>query len=153
MHGLTWAQQAVLLIFNLPDPSEYMNEIERIETCIAFSGRQFVHSVDINDDSWHQDEAVYDLIHISMHSGKVKDWQALHRRAYKYLKPGGQIDLAELDWSPRSYGTLLLSCEPLLRWYKDMQTATAAIGMLIDYKPTPTSYCKMPGSWEWWRLW
>ncbi|KAL0632401.1 hypothetical protein Q9L58_008724 [Maublancomyces gigas] len=53
--------------------------------------------IDDAESEWTFAKDSFDLIHIRHLSGSIKDWGALIEQVYKHLKPGGYIDICELE--------------------------------------------------------
>ncbi|KAL9117532.1 MAG: hypothetical protein Q9187_005932 [Circinaria calcarea] len=54
---------------------------------------------EINDveSDWHYKENSFDYIHVRFMVGSISDWRGLIRQSFKHLKPGGYLEIQELD--------------------------------------------------------
>ncbi|KAH0611894.1 uncharacterized protein H6S33_009946 [Morchella sextelata] len=53
--------------------------------------------IDDAESDWTWEENSFDFIHLRHLSGAIKDWQKLMEQAFKFLKPGGYIEIHEYD--------------------------------------------------------
>nr|POF17040.1 secondary metabolism regulator lae1 [Quercus suber] len=91
--------------------------------------------VDFNNDHWGVPENHFDLIHMGCLCGAVPDWTELFRKAERYLKPGGQLESVEFDWTPRRDESRPIHPDsPVLRYWHLLQHATQSIGKPIAYR-------------------
>ena len=72
----------------------------------------------------------YDLISIRVLVSGIRDWQSLIRRCFKYLKPGGWIEISDV-----TNGTFSDSFEwrdessALMRWYQCYRRGASTVGI------------------------
>lgn len=74
----------------------------------------------------------YDFIHIRMLSGAIKDWDALLKRAFDHLNPGGYIEVTEFEVWNHSYNNTLDSAPHIQQWQKGLSEAAVKIGRRMD---------------------
>ncbi|KAI1852081.1 hypothetical protein JX265_005919 [Neoarthrinium moseri] len=95
---------------------------ERIPNTIEFR-RQ-----DVEEPNWGLELDSFDLVHLQMMAGSIRDWAALYHNAFRHLKPGtGMIEHIEIDFQPLSDGSLPADAR-LLHWYSELSSAYARAG-------------------------
>ncbi|KAK4551843.1 hypothetical protein LTR86_010839 [Recurvomyces mirabilis] len=96
---------------------------------VAPNAHFFNYSIDYNQD-WPQSLGGFDFVHLSLLAGKIDDWQATYKRAFDRVSPGGVVEHVEISWEPQSTDQAGLQDDemPLMRWYRDMERATASLG-------------------------
>lgn len=93
--------------------------------------------VDDVESPWmyNPDEA-FDFIHGRQMAGSIRDWPALYREIYKNLKPGGYVELQEVDLFVKSDDDLELEKIPnLVKLLSEGQKASASFGKRVDVAP------------------
>ena len=65
----------------------------------AYMNRQPNVKFEIDDltQEWTYDANSFDFIHVRTMGGSIKDWPAFLEQAYKALKPGGRIEISEIQ--------------------------------------------------------
>ncbi|KAF2025084.1 S-adenosyl-L-methionine-dependent methyltransferase [Setomelanomma holmii] len=54
--------------------------------------------IDNAEDLWTWDEDFFDLVHMRTMTGCIRDWDKLFSQAFRHTKPGGYIELQEMDY-------------------------------------------------------
>jgi SAM-dependent methyltransferase len=86
------------------------------------------------ESPWMLGEESFDLIHMRLGCGSVSDWGNIYRQAYRHLRPGGYLELVEIDFEPRIH-----KADPnfmnsqLYAWYNVLKEATADVSKPIAY--------------------
>ncbi|KAK1690397.1 methyltransferase domain-containing protein [Colletotrichum godetiae] len=77
-------------------------------------------------------EQIFDLVHIQMLLGSIRDWPALYRKSFRQIKPGGYIEQVEIEWFPRSDDNTLATNSSLTIWGNNLRSAMRRHGQPID---------------------
>ncbi|KAK7460096.1 methyltransferase domain-containing protein [Colletotrichum acutatum] len=77
-------------------------------------------------------EQTFDLVHIQMLLGSIRDWPDLYRKSFRHIKPGGYIEQVEIEWIPRSDDNTLTPDSPLVFWGENLRHAMHRYGQSID---------------------
>ncbi|EMC98959.1 hypothetical protein BAUCODRAFT_84912 [Baudoinia panamericana UAMH 10762] len=96
----------------------------------GFDNVDFRPNVDFTTNDWGVETASFDFIHCAMLCGSVPDWRRFVERISSLLKPGGQAEFVELDWTPRCDEQSLPPGSPVSRWWQAMQDAS-----IVNTKP------------------
>ncbi|RMZ76799.1 hypothetical protein DV737_g4630, partial [Chaetothyriales sp. CBS 132003] len=92
--------------------------------------------VDI-EQPWAEMAGEWDIIHLQLGLGAVKDWGAIYSRVRKHLKPGtGWFEGVEIDWQPRSNDGTLSAGSKLNRWWNEIAMRYQWLGYPINYSNT-----------------
>lgn len=100
--------------------------------------RYLLPNVDVNprrdyENPWALGESSFDLVHMQMGLGSVRDWEKLYRRIFDHVKPGGWFEHVEIDWTPRSENGVFQT-GGLWQWWKHVRDVYAGgIGRTIEY--------------------
>ncbi|PSN75231.1 S-adenosyl-L-methionine-dependent methyltransferase [Corynespora cassiicola Philippines] len=54
--------------------------------------------IDDAEETWTWQENFFDLVHMRTMTGCIRNWDRLFEQAYKHTKPGGYIELQEMDY-------------------------------------------------------
>ncbi|KAF6837767.1 regulator of secondary metabolism (methyltransferase domain-containing protein) [Colletotrichum plurivorum] len=81
---------------------------------------------------WPVEEQRFDLVHVQMMLGAIRDWPELYRKSFKHLKPGGSIEHVEIEWVPRSDDNTQLPESALVYWSNVFREAMRRWGQPID---------------------
>ncbi len=84
--------------------------------------------IDDAEQPWLHKPNSYDLINIRFMFLAIKDFPKLIRSAYETLKPGGWIELSELDVHPVSYDSEYPNPSQILLWIAYLRQASTAMG-------------------------
>lgn len=78
------------------------------------------------------EEHRFDLVHIQMMLGAIRDWPELYRKSFRHMKPGGSIEHVEIEWVPRSDDNAQLSESALVYWSRIFGDAMRRCGQPVD---------------------
>ncbi|KAG7124907.1 Secondary metabolism regulator LAE1 like protein [Verticillium longisporum] len=84
------------------------------------------------EEPWPLRENDYDLIHIQLLMGGIRDWADLYRKIFRHLKPGGYLEHVEIDWTFRSDDNTLTSDTALVAWSEAVHRALRTFGTPLD---------------------
>ncbi|GJC88069.1 secondary metabolism regulator LAE1 [Colletotrichum liriopes] len=86
--------------------------------------------VDDSEEDWTWAAEYFDYIHARHLEACVSDWPKLYSQAFEHLKPGGYIEIKELDIEDHSqrYGDDLPKDHIYRRWAKTIFEATDRLG-------------------------
>ncbi|RNJ52441.1 hypothetical protein D7B24_003679 [Verticillium nonalfalfae] len=84
------------------------------------------------EEPWPLRENDYDLIHIQLLMGGIRDWTDLYRKIFRHLKPGGYLEHVEIDWTFRSDDNTLTSDTALVAWSEAVHRALRTFGTPLD---------------------
>ncbi|OLN83286.1 hypothetical protein CCHL11_03027 [Colletotrichum chlorophyti] len=85
--------------------------------------------IDDIEQPWTWPTDHFDFVHIKHLEGSVADWPRLYKQAYTHLKPGGYIELKEVDIEGRSQALGELGDDHIYkRWGKVMLKAMTRLG-------------------------
>ncbi|KAG0126685.1 S-adenosyl-L-methionine-dependent methyltransferase [Tuber indicum] len=84
--------------------------------------------IDDAESDWTFASNSFDLIHIRHLNGGIKDWGKLIRQAFKALKPGGWLDIAEYECFLRSDDGSLSAESSLFKYYELVNEAADKMG-------------------------
>lgn len=85
------------------------------------------------ENPWALGESSFDLIHMQMGLGSVRNWAKLYQKIYDHLKPGGWFEHVEIDWTPRSENGVFQT-GGLWQWWKHVKDVYAGgVGRVIEY--------------------
>jgi len=90
---------------------------------------QFVH--DDAEADWTWPENHFSYIHMRNLEASIADWPALYRRAFRHTAPGGWLEVAEFDITPRSQTLELDEKHPFRVWGDAMFVAADKIGKTL----------------------
>ncbi|KAI5456249.1 S-adenosyl-L-methionine-dependent methyltransferase [Mariannaea sp. PMI_226] len=74
----------------------------------------------------------FDFIFARFLTGSIRDWPKFFSQSFKFLSPGGTIELIDIVYPLKSDDDTLSEDSPLCRWAKLLQGAFAAIGSPLD---------------------
>ncbi|KAF4313836.1 methyltransferase type 11 [Botryosphaeria dothidea] len=83
--------------------------------------------IDDIEDDWTYTEK-FDFIHARYLLGAIKDWPALIQKCYKYLKPGGWIELQDFTMQVYSTDGSLKKDSYLTRYLEETLAGMSSIG-------------------------
>lgn len=79
-------------------------------------------------------EQRFDFIHIRYLSGAIRNWPALIRQCWEYLKPGGWLEWTELEgWAHTS--TSLSQDSESFKWQVNLEQAASRAGKRLNIAP------------------
>ncbi|OHE97443.1 methyltransferase domain-containing protein [Colletotrichum orchidophilum] len=81
-------------------------------------------------------EQTFDLVHIQMMLGSIRDWPDLYRKSFRHIRPGGYIEQVEIEWIPRSDDNSLATDSPLAVWGNTLRHAMQTYRQPIDILDT-----------------
>ncbi|PNH35767.1 hypothetical protein VD0002_g4617 [Verticillium dahliae] len=84
------------------------------------------------EEPWPLRENDYDMIHIQLLKGGIRDWTDLYRKIFRHLKPGGYLEHVEIDWTFRSDDNTLTSDTALVAWSEAVHRALRTFGTPLD---------------------
>ncbi|KAG0634483.1 S-adenosyl-L-methionine-dependent methyltransferase, partial [Tuber brumale] len=87
-----------------------------------------VFQIDDAESDWTFARDSFDLIHMRHLNGGIKDWGRLIKQAFKALKPGGWLDIAEYECELRSDDGSLSAQSSLCKYYELINAAADKIG-------------------------
>ncbi|WDK11138.1 methyltransferase domain-containing protein [Colletotrichum graminicola] len=96
-----------------------------IPTCVSFV------RADV-EAPWPAPEQTFDLIHIQMLLGSIRDWPDLYRKSFRHIRPGGSIEHVEIEWMFRSDDNTLPTDSPLVLWGNTLRRAMQTYRQPID---------------------
>ncbi|MCJ1413149.1 hypothetical protein MMC19_007253 [Ptychographa xylographoides] len=85
--------------------------------------------IDDIEAPWLYTPASFDFIHARFLFLAVKDFPALLEQAYRTLKPGGYIELTELDIHPESYDNRMPENSQIKYWISLLDQASQRMGL------------------------
>lgn len=74
----------------------------------------------------------YDLVHIQLLFGSIRDWKGIYKQAFSCLQPGGHLEQAEVDWKFVSDDGTLKPSSSLVTWSDTLHRALRTAGMPLD---------------------
>ncbi|KAI8317091.1 Secondary metabolism regulator LAE1 [Colletotrichum sp. SAR11_240] len=80
---------------------------------------------------WTFRENFFDFVHIRNLEAAVADWPKLYSQAFTHTKPGGYIEVKQIDIKTRSQTIELTDDHIFSRWYKNISEATEKIGKSV----------------------
>lgn len=80
------------------------------------------------EQEWLWKPNSFDLIHCRFMFMSVRDWPAMLAQAYHTLKPGGYIELSELDLNPGVADSWMPEPPTIKKWFADQGEALTNIG-------------------------
>ncbi|GAM87457.1 hypothetical protein ANO11243_054820 [Dothideomycetidae sp. 11243] len=99
----------------------------------------FLPHRNFNDRFWPFAEEHFDLIHLSMITGCVVNWQQLYSNVFRYLRStDGYIEHLEFDLTPRHIGGPLAVNSVIMRFWQDLVHASSTAGRPVQYDPDTT---------------
>ncbi|KAF6820704.1 regulator of secondary metabolism (methyltransferase domain-containing protein) [Colletotrichum sojae] len=101
-------------------------EVAEIPATVDFKGYTDVEA------PWPVEEQRFDLVHVQMMLGAIRDWPELYRKSFRHLKPGGSIEHVEIEWVPRSDDNTQLPESALVYWSNVFREAMRRWGQPID---------------------
>ncbi|MCJ1477623.1 hypothetical protein MMC13_006296 [Lambiella insularis] len=90
-----------------------------------------VFEIDDLEAQWLYTPGTFDFIHCRFMGFALKDFPKLIGQAFRTLKSGGRLELAELDFNPQSYDNQLPPNSQILLWIDLLAQATMKVGMDI----------------------
>ncbi|KAL2756735.1 hypothetical protein ACRALDRAFT_1080868 [Sodiomyces alcalophilus JCM 7366] len=84
------------------------------------------------EEPWPVHEMDYDLIHIQMLLGSIRDWTGLYRKCYRHIRPGGFLEHVEVEWKFQSDDNTLAADSPLITWSDSLHRAMRTAGVPLD---------------------
>ncbi|OLN84355.1 hypothetical protein CCHL11_05949 [Colletotrichum chlorophyti] len=96
-----------------------------IPTCATFT------RADI-EEPWPAPEQMFDLVHVQMLLGSIRDWTNLYRKSFRHLRPGGYIEQVEIEWVPLCDDNTMPANSPLHLWSNTLRRAMQTCGQPID---------------------
>lgn len=115
----------------------YGYDINRLAPGSLRSNIQINCQVDV-ESSWESSNiaADFDVIHLQLALGAIKDWNLLYSRIRTHLKPGtGWFESVEIDWTPR-FTDDSLRIGDLEAWWNQISLAFQWLGYPISYSQT-----------------
>ncbi|ETS81901.1 hypothetical protein PFICI_06903 [Pestalotiopsis fici W106-1] len=101
---------------------------------------------DIEEYPWGLEPDSFDLVHLQMLAGSIRDWPTLYKNALRHLKPGiGMIEHVEIDFHPLSGDNSLPQDSKLRFWFNELRSAFEQAGMPLSLEPAPESWLKQAG--------
>lgn len=91
--------------------------------------------IDDAESPWLFEKASFDLIHIRHLMGAIQDWRQFIAEAFKFVKPGGYIEVAEYEMKLFSDDGTLSESSTVMRWYDLVDNATVVVGR--DFRIAP----------------
>jgi SAM-dependent methyltransferase len=87
--------------------------------------------VDDFEQEWTFGEDRFDLVHARFLMGSVSSHPTLYKEVYRALKPGGWIELVELECGTFSDDGTVTDSLPSVQWWSLLESSFAAIGRRI----------------------
>ncbi|KAH8682167.1 methyltransferase LaeA [Xylariales sp. PMI_506] len=101
---------------------------------------------DITEPDWHLEQNSFDLVHLRMLAGCIKDWSGLYRNIFRHLKPEtGIVEHIEIDFRPESYNNSLPADSSLRFWANELYEAFERTGQSMIINPNPEVLLKQAG--------
>ncbi|KAF2719560.1 S-adenosyl-L-methionine-dependent methyltransferase [Polychaeton citri CBS 116435] len=82
--------------------------------------------LNFDQPQWGLEEGSFDLIHLGHLCGSVSNWDRLFSKCFRYLAPGGHLEIIEMDWEPRCEDGSLPPNSPMHQWWEYMKASTTA---------------------------
>ncbi|KAL7273883.1 hypothetical protein RUND412_003244 [Rhizina undulata] len=79
-------------------------------------------------DAFEEEAGTFDFIHIRNLAASIKDWPALIKRAYGYLRPNGYLEIVEHDLHAQSDDDTFQPTCALYRYLQNLNTISTAQG-------------------------
>ncbi|KAL0939160.1 methyltransferase domain-containing protein [Colletotrichum truncatum] len=108
-----------------PDPMVLGNDLSAIQPCFVLPNVRF--EVDDVEEEWTYSQP-FEYIHSRVMTSSISDWQLYLRRCYKNLKPGGYVELQEIDLFAVSDDGTLTPENALSKWCKLLFEASEKFG-------------------------
>ena len=109
-------------------------DVNRLAPSQLLSNIEIHCPVDI-EGPWTGIPLDWDIIHLQLGLGAIKDWDTIYKQIRKHLKPGGWFEGVEIDWEPRSESSFPQGSK-LLDWWKDLSLGYQWLGFPINYSST-----------------
>lgn len=98
------------------------------------------------DTDWEVRRGEWDIIHLQLALGAVRNWNDLYRRIREHLKPGtGWFEAAEVDWEPRCDDGSVPLDGKLKFWWNVLMYAYQWEGCPITYSETTGKALELAG--------
>ncbi|KAI1323217.1 methyltransferase LaeA [Xylariaceae sp. FL0255] len=94
----------------------------------------FFRQQDMEDPWINVEPDSFDLIHMRMLNGSIRDWDRLYANVFRHLKPGsGLLEQAEIDWQPKSnVDPSIIRDTALMEWSDKLHQGFERAGMRLD---------------------
>ncbi|ORY60583.1 S-adenosyl-L-methionine-dependent methyltransferase [Pseudomassariella vexata] len=89
--------------------------------------------VDDVESPWLHPRNHFDYIHSRHTVMAIRDWEALLRRSYEHLKPGGWVELQEIYHFPMSENDTMGADHPVYEYWKHIGDGLAALGVHFEF--------------------
>lgn len=120
--GTGAGQWAIEMGDNYPSAEVIGNDLSPIQPTWVPPNVKF--EVDDAELDWtYRDD--FDYIHVRWMAAGIKDWPRLLQQAYQHLKPGGWMEVQEVDINIHSEDKSLADDDPLRVWNQNCQKAIA----------------------------
>lgn len=83
------------------------------------------------EESWNFDEP-FDYIHVRMLVVSIKNWSKFFHQAYANLKPGGYIELQDLNFPPRCDDGSAPPDSPMMQWCRYLIEGAHNLGLDVE---------------------
>lgn len=88
--------------------------------------------IDDAEAEWAYSPDTFDFIHARTLGGSIADWDKLLRQAYDHLKPGGWIELQELEVWLKTDNESFLENSSILEWLHLVEDASTTSGRRMN---------------------
>jgi len=85
--------------------------------------------IDDAEQTWTWQENYFDMVHLRTMTGCIRDWNRLFTQAYRHTKPGGYIELQEMDYLTCIQPTSRNPGASTLKWCAEQHAAGAKAGI------------------------
>ncbi|KAH6692623.1 methyltransferase domain-containing protein [Plectosphaerella plurivora] len=84
------------------------------------------------EEPWQLSPNEFDMVHIQMLLGSIRDWTELYRKAFRHLKPGGSIEHIEIEFKFFSDDNSVPPDASMHIWSNTLHRAMHAAGVPMD---------------------
>ncbi|UNI20534.1 hypothetical protein JDV02_006612 [Purpureocillium takamizusanense] len=118
------------------------NDLSPIQPTWVPSNVRFI--IDDAELDWAQPER-YDYVHVRHMAASIRDWPRLFRQIFDSLKPGGWVELHEIDNTVYSEDGTLRPDNPLVELMDGLKAACDKIGRTMDPAPHLATWARDAG--------
>ncbi|KAE9582610.1 Secondary metabolism regulator LAE1 [Colletotrichum fructicola] len=86
--------------------------------------------IDDIEQDWTFPDSHFDFVHVRNMEGSVSNWVDFYKKAFETMKPGGYIEIKEMDIECRSQIQTLPEDHPFKNWRKFLSQACDKIGKI-----------------------
>lgn len=91
--------------------------------------------IDDAEQPWTWDENFFDLVHMRTMTGCIRNWNRLFEQAFRHTKPGGYIELQEMDYMGVIQPTTKDPGAAFMQWCTQQGEAAKKAGLSLRTSP------------------